>query len=491
LLRNGLFNIGGAVGRSVISLITIPLLIRIVGLREYGVWSLACAVLSFMTLSESGLSVAATVFLSTDLAKYDLREARRTLTFVLVSAVAVSVALGLLLWLAGPWMVRPIAGFKSMERAEAGRALKIAGLALSVFILERTLIGIEQSFDRYAVMNCLEIVQSFLTNVGLVVVAWLGGRTIAMMKWQVFAWAIPLAGHGYFVCRLLRNKNLGFEWDINKGRQIFRYSIATWTAALGSAAFGQGDRVVVGAVLGAPLLGIYSAITNITTKINSFSGTAVQPLLSGNSADAATHGSPEAIIRPATQLNALIAFEAGVLLYVLADRVMSLMVPGATAGQDILGLQVAAVVYALYSLNAPGYFVLFSLGDAKTNAIVVLTSAAVSLVLIFAGARYFGLLGAIAGNLGYLGTWFLTVVSLRKIRIPLRRYLGWMAWPSLWLAVAFVVGIAFRGHFVWRSVFVAVQAAVMMLWFLQEHGEFMCGEVGFVWPRQFGRSQST
>jgi O-antigen/teichoic acid export membrane protein len=471
LLRNGLYNVGAGTVRGAVGLLTIPFLIRFLGIREYGVWSLVYAVFALMTMSEAGISVAASVFLSKDLAKNDFSEAGRTLTFILISAVLLSAALGLLLWIAGPLIVRPLASFGYAERVEAGRALQLASFAVSFFILQRTLVGVEQALDRYAVINVLELFQSMLANLGLVVVAWLGGRTIEMMKWQIFACGFLLIAHCWVAFRLLRNKGLVIEWSWSRARRIFRYSLATWTATLGSAAFAQCDRFIVGAVLGAPLLGIYSAITNVTSKINSFSATAVQPLVPSLSRDVAQDVPAQARIRQATHLNALIAIEAGIFLYVLADWVMQVLAPGATAREDILGLQIAAVIYALYSLNAPGFYILFSIGGARTNAIVTLSSGVVSLVLILVGARYFGLLGALAGNAGYLGTFLLVVAGLRKAGISLSRYLNWMALPLLWLAVALIVGTMLQGHFLWRAVFVIVQAALFLLWFLHDHGK--------------------
>lgn len=488
-LRNGLYNVGAQAARSVVSLITIPLLIRFLGLRGYGVWSFAYAVLELMTVGEAGISVAATAFLSKDLAKNELREAQRTLTFILITAIAVSATLGLFLWFGGALIVRPAAAFGIAERAEVGRALQIAGFALSVLILERTLVGIEQAFDRYAVVNFLDILQSLIMNVGLVLVAFLGGRTVAMMKWQVFAWTILLAAHCCFVFGLLRANGLGFEWGGDKAWRILRYSTATWTSALGSAAFSQCDRLVVGAVLGAPLLGLYSAITSITSKINSFSGTAVQPLLPSFSRDAAMGGSTEGRIRQAVHLNALIAIQAGIFLYLLAPWVMRVVVPGATNWQDIAGLQIAAVVYALFSLNSPGYLILFSLGDARTNAIVVLSSSVISLGLILVGARYFGLLGALAGNVGYLGTWLLIAIGLKRAGIPLRRYMAWMTSPLLGLAVTLIVGSALGGNLLWRSVFATVQGALFMLWFMREHGKTSWTERELEWRLGVGEKR--
>jgi len=478
LLRNGLYNVAGQVVRGAVGLLTLPFLIRFLGIREYGVWSLACAVLVLMTMSEAGISVAAAVFLSRDLAQRDDRQASRTLTFVLISGLVLSGILGLFLWFAGPLIVRSLTALGAAERVDSARALQVASFVVSLLVLQRTLVGVEQAFQRYATINLLDLSQSLLTSIGFVLVAWMGGRTVALMKWQVTAGAILLVAHLCVVYRLLRGRGLRFEWSLEKARQIFPYSIATWAATLGTAAFGQCDRLIVGGILGAPLLGIYAAITDITSRINSFSGAAVQPLVPALSRDLTRNDPQEGRIRQAAHLNALIAIEAGVLLYVMADVVVGIMIPAASAPLDILGLQIAAIIYAFYSLNAPGYYILYSLGWARTNALVVLSSSVASLGLIFLGARQFGLLGALVGNAGYLGTLVLIVIGLRRAGVGLRRYLAWMAVPSLWLVGALIVGMALQEHLRLRAAFVAIQAALFVLWFSYEHGKARRMEFG-------------
>ncbi len=469
MIRNGLYNVSGQTIRGAVALLTIPFLVRFLGIREYGVWSLAYAVLALMTMSEAGISVAAAVFLSKDLSERNPRAASDTVTIVLSGAFLLATLIGILLWLAGPVIVQPILAFRAAERAEAGWALRIAGLAVFAYIIQRTLIGIEQAFDQYGVINALDISQSLIGNVGLVAVAWVGGRTIAMMKWQLFVWTVLLGAHCVFVFRLLRGRRFGRWPSWKKVRKILSFSSAAWVSALGTAAFGQCDRLIVGGVLGAPILGIYSVITNLTSKINSFSGTAIQPLVPSLSRSAAMGTSVEGQIQQAVRFNALIAMEACIFLFVLADRVISIMVPGAGTPQNILGLQITTVIYAIYSVAAPGYFILFSSGAAKENAIVVLFSSIVSLVLIFLGARYFGLLGALAGNIGYIGTLLLIVPGLRKAGITSRRYLSWMALPCLWLPVALVVGLVLKEYFSWRVVFCLTQAVLFGVWFFHHH----------------------
>jgi O-antigen/teichoic acid export membrane protein len=465
MLRNGLYNVSSQAVRGTIGLIALPFLIRFLGIPEFGIWSLSYAALALFTLGEAGFSTAAVVFLSKDLASQEQNEANQTLTFVLLGAGILSTVLGLLLWFTGTLLVRPLVAFTFVERAEAGRALQMAGVAIFFYILQRTLVGIEQAFDKYGAVNFLDVGQSLLGNCGLVTVAFFGGRSVAMMEWQSITWAIFSAFHSWYVHKLYRARGFNLRWSTNKAKKIFRFSVAAWATALGSMAFGQCDRLVVGGILGSSLLGVYSAITNVSSKINSFSGSAVQPLVPSISRDLAMNVSSEGRIRQAAQLNALIAAESGIFLFVFADWVMRVIAPGSATIQNILGLQIATIIYVCYSLNAPGYYVLFSLGEARTNAVVVLCSAFFSLALIFAGAKYFGLLGALAGNVGYLATLTLLMVSMKRMELSLGVCVQWIMHPILILSASFAFGILLHEHTWWRATVALAGSILLLIWF--------------------------
>ncbi|MHC5830236.1 MAG: lipopolysaccharide biosynthesis protein, partial [Nostoc sp.] len=71
LLKNGFYNTVGGVVRIGLAVLTIPILIKMLGIEEYGLWTLAYAVVQVVNLAEAGLSVATTVFVSQDIDKED------------------------------------------------------------------------------------------------------------------------------------------------------------------------------------------------------------------------------------------------------------------------------------------------------------------------------------------------------------------------------------------------------------------------------------
>ena len=71
MLRNGFFNLAGSMIRLGLAVVMIPLLIHLIGVDEYGLWTLVNAALSMAALAEGGLSISTTYFLSADLAADD------------------------------------------------------------------------------------------------------------------------------------------------------------------------------------------------------------------------------------------------------------------------------------------------------------------------------------------------------------------------------------------------------------------------------------
>lgn len=68
MIKNGFYNVVGAVIRIGLTLLTIPLIIRLIGVEEYGLWTLVSTMIGIVGLAEAGLAVSTTVFLSRDLA---------------------------------------------------------------------------------------------------------------------------------------------------------------------------------------------------------------------------------------------------------------------------------------------------------------------------------------------------------------------------------------------------------------------------------------
>ena len=99
-----------------------------------------------------------------------------------------------------------------------------------------------------------------------------------MMAWQALLTTIMLIAHLWVATRPLQNMTLRPAWSSSKAKAIAQYSAMAWLSSLGPLLFSHGDRIVVGAILGPAALGIYSAITSVTSQISVLTSLAVHPL---------------------------------------------------------------------------------------------------------------------------------------------------------------------------------------------------------------------
>jgi O-antigen/teichoic acid export membrane protein len=435
LLKNGFYNILAGAIRIGLFVLTIPVLIRLMGIEAYGVWTLAYSVLGMVTLAEAGLSVATTVFVSQDLRKEETDSLSKTLTITFGAILILSTFSLFAIYFSAQPIVSLFPKIDQAQKLVLMQALQIGGIVVWVQLIQRTLVGVEQAYQSYGLINLLSTIQSMLLSLGMLVVASLGGRTVALMQWQAVASFIVLLGHVWLVRHLTRDIKLHIRWEQKRSLEIAKYSLLTWFSSLGGMLFLRGDRLIVGALLGSTTLGIYATVTDITGQINYFSALPVQPLLptlSGINTKLDIYKDKiQQQIKQAVVINIVIALGLGTILFTLAPLVMQLMLGNTVDHENILGFRIATIIYSLYSLNAVGYYVLFSINEVKKSLLISLSSGTLALILIAIGASRFGLIGAMLGNAGYLGVWLLTFFSMKYLNIKIKTWATWFQFPVI------------------------------------------------------------
>ncbi|MDZ8051112.1 MAG: oligosaccharide flippase family protein [Aulosira sp. ZfuVER01] len=472
LLKNGLYNAAAGVVKIGLAILTIPVLINLIGVEEYGLWTLASAVVAMVALAEAGLSTTTTVFVSQDLASEDTENLSQTLTVTLGAMLILATLGAIALWLGAEAIINLFPKLEQFQQLKAVQTLQISAVVVWARLLQQIIIGVEQAYQFYGVMNLLITLQSLLSSLGLLAVAWLGGKTIALMQFQAVLSIAAFAAHVWVGWLLVKHLKLQPKWNIKKGLAIAHYSLVTWIASLGGVLFSQMDRLIVGALLGTGTLGVYAAITNVTVQINALSALPVQPLLPAISSLMAKQEAEKAVIlaqvKQALQINSLLALGIGGALLTFAPFVLHLILAENLSPQYIVAFRIATVIYALYSVNAVGFYILFGVNSATTCMTIQLASGVVSLLLIYLGANNYGLMGAILGNAGYLGVWLLTFSSMKILRIPPRLWIGWLCFPMLYFAGIVLANIGISDQINIKILMLVLQVIILAVWFIVE-----------------------
>lgn len=471
MLKNGFYNIVGAVLRLSVSLLTVPLLIKFIGAEEYGLWVLVSATIGLLGLASAGLSTSTTVFVSQDLANEDVKGISKTLTVTFGSMSVLATIAAASVWIGSPTFIR---FFPNLELEQAGRAvqaLKLSGLVVWMQLFEQILVGLQQAYKQYARINIVNTVSLLFRNVGLLLVGWFGGETLALMQWAIVTATGSLIAHGWVSGKLVGNLKLRPILDRDRGLAIAKYSVMTWLTSLGGILFSQVDRFIVAAVLGTKELGIYAAITNITQQINTLSAVPVQPLLPELS-NLITKKDLDTLkiqksIKQALQINALIALGLGASLFTAAPTILQAMMSDAISDELIFAFRSAIVIYALYSLNAVGFFTLLSIKFVRLCMSIRFGSAALSVLLIYLGANRWGVVGACLGNGGYLGICLFNIYAMKGLSIPLRSWLKWLTLPILWFICFAIASCLIIANLPNTMTFILFQVCVWYAWFIK------------------------
>jgi O-antigen/teichoic acid export membrane protein len=452
MLRNGIYNVASAGIRAILTVITVPILIRLLGLDQYGLWVFISSTFNIIGLADIGLGVAAAVFVSRDLADADMVALAETLTIVIGAILIMATLAAVVLYFGAGAIASFFPDLPVEQRAAVSTAIQIGAFSIWFRLLQQILIGVKQAYQRYGIINLLVTLQAVTLNMGFIVLAARGGGIVELSLCMALVNGLILMAHIVATFALVRYAHLRLRWNWSRNGEIARYTANAWVASIGVTLFTQGDRLLIGRILGVEALGVYGAIVGIASQINTFSALIIQPILpsiSGLLVDGLSSAKQvEEQVRRATVANAGVALSIGSLCLALGPTIMQFVLASTDPTYQHY-FQIAIVIYTIYSLNAVGYFVLYGLGQAHKNTIVVLLSGALALALIALLSSLLGELGAFIGNAGYIATLALNVLMLREIGLSTILWLRWVRFPLFLFGLCVICTYFFPSNLLW------------------------------------------
>jgi O-antigen/teichoic acid export membrane protein len=443
MFKNGVYNLIGSILKLLIGVVTVPLLIRFLGLEDYGLWTLVSSTLVLVGLAEGGMASSTIFFVSKDLGASDEVSLKSTLYVFVSSMVLLATVMAILLVVSAPGVLKVFSHLSEHQRSLFVPALQWGALAVWGRMLQGVFVGIALSYGKYGSSNIISTGQVLVSNIGLILLAWSGSNMVALMQWQVLSGLIILIFHTGLALKLInQTSSIGFRffWDWHKFTRIAKYSGSVWLTSIGNALFSQCDKIVVGFLLEPQLLGVYAAITGIASQINTLSGTVVQPLLSEvSNRPLGINENQELLlskINQAIKLNIAFSYGFGGLMLGLSPMIIRIIFPqGSDIASYLNAFEILVVIYSTYSANSFAYFILLGLNKESLQMKIVLTCSIISLFMIYCGTYFLGLLGAVIGNSGFLGIFAMTFSVFKLLNVKLSLF-----FKSIWLDLCVFIG---------------------------------------------------
>lgn len=455
----------GGVIRMGINLLLVPLLIRALGVEDYGLWVVVVALLGLAGLMEGGVALTTTVFGAKYLGNGDTDRLAKTFTIgVTISFVLASLAGSLVFYNNGE--VSRFFPLLLPDRVQSiTQTLRLGGLLVFLRIFQQNLVGLQQAYQKYASLNILETTQIIFTNLGILAIAYRGGRIFEMVQWQIAIGSLILICHVWNSFRLTSADKLSLQWDGQMLKEFLHFSGMSWLLSIGGNLFSQADKLIVGSVLGTNVVALYSVITSISYQINTLSALPAQPMVPTISGLLNQENVDRNVLKDQIQrgflLSVLVAMAVGVILMTLAPLIMQILVPSHTQ-TDVYALQLAIVIYVSYSINAIGYYILIGANAIATCTGIQAIGAVLTLIMIRFGSDSFGLIGAVAGNAAYSISLFMTIFGMRLLKISWQEWTGWAKVPLLWFISCGLIAVTVPNDFGLRITVAIAQAGIFL-----------------------------
>jgi O-antigen/teichoic acid export membrane protein len=383
-LSNALYGVVDYAAYPAAMLLAAPVILRHLGIAEYGVWVVVTAAVSTGGIIASGFGDANIQYV----ANARGRGNADAFGHAVRSMVGINLLLGtfcaLISWMISPLMARHIVPSNPELQLACLLSLRIASLLMLVRAIESVCISTQRAFERYGAAVRISIFGRLLTQATAVILALRGYGVVSIMVFTAIFMTLATVAQLARMRSHLGISSLFPAFDRNVTSALLGFGTFTWLQAVASVIFSQMDRLVLGVSLGASVVTAYALCVQIAQPIYGIASSGLHfffPYLSGRQASL-----------PATQLRTavLTAFCAN-LLFVIASTGAVLLF-----GREVLRLWVGETIArsasdlltpiawssALLGLNVTAYYSLLAFGRVRTVTFVSLTGGAAMLLLM-------------------------------------------------------------------------------------------------------------
>jgi O-antigen/teichoic acid export membrane protein len=446
LRKNSVYLTVGALLRLALSVISIPLMIRLLGLHRYGIWAVLTSLPMLGGLLEIGLAQTVSRHLAEDYARQDRAAAGRDLatSFLLMTVLGLVGSLGLLI---SASFLSNLFFPGSPYRPDAARALALLAGLLLLYFWQHWASAVQAGLRRYGPQAAIETVISTGATLGMLLIASLVSSLTAMAAWLLLVNAAGLLAHVAVLGRLLpRREAQQFRWSWEAAQRLLRFGSMQWLANLGSSLFGYVDRILVNYLLGPDAAGVYAAVTSAASKINQLSAIPLQVLPTWISAAKALSRDSEIqrIFIRATRLNGLAVFLIAAPLMFWAQPLAVLLVGPVHSAAAFPLLRLLALIYGLYSLAGAGFYAAIGIGFPRINALVGILSGALVIFALALLAPALGLAGAAWANCLYILVLIINWKVRGLINLKAGAYFAHVAPSVIALLACYLISAAFN-----------------------------------------------
>jgi O-antigen/teichoic acid export membrane protein len=277
LFTNAIWNIITVVITAIAGFILVPIIIKGIGIENFGIYTIILMIGGFAALQSLGLGEATLKFVSQYYAKKDLEGVNRvfgaTLSVYIFSGFIIS---GLIIVFSS----FIISWFKlSPENVEnAIMALRIAGFAFLISIFSAALRTIPEATQRYDILSKYNLLMMLLRYSAMYFIATSDGGIIGLTFLTLGSAVVDIFVYSILAKKLIPGIKCLPSFSKNGIREVFSYGVFSFINDLIQRASAYVDQFILGVFFTASSVAYLTAPKDLITKAQGLTGAAGQAL---------------------------------------------------------------------------------------------------------------------------------------------------------------------------------------------------------------------
>jgi O-antigen/teichoic acid export membrane protein len=377
-----------------------PIVLRHLGVAQYGIWAVATSIVSFASIVASGFGDANIQQVATRRGTGDLQPLLRVVRATMGIHLLLGTALGLILWIAAPMLANRLSLSDVALHHACLSCIRIAGVITLVRAIETVCISTQRAFERYGAAVRISIAGRLLSLAAAAVLATFTGSVVNIMAATAVFASLGLLAQLIRLRQLLDHQGLAPSFDPAVTRDLIRFGIFTWLLSATGVMFSQADRLFAGASMGASAVVSYALCAQISQPVYGLTAAGLHFLFPHFASR--RFNAPSAALRKTLLttllINVLLVFVVAGGLLAFSGTLLHLLAPDAIARQCIPLLPSVLASSALLALGVSGTFTMLAIGRVLPVTLINLAAAVALLFIAAVFLRGFGVTAIVAAR---------------------------------------------------------------------------------------------
>jgi O-antigen/teichoic acid export membrane protein len=365
-------------------LLTAPILLRHLGVAQYGVWVVAVAVLNTGGIIASGFGDANIQYVASVRGKGDIGPLVGSVRSMMGINLLLGFSLALLSWFITPLAVRRLVPSDAPLQTMCLWSLRIASGLMLVRAIESVCISTQRAFERYGAAIRISLLARVFTLGAAILLVLCGYGVRSIMVATALLMVLGTAAQMVRLRQLISGASLLPAFDRQAFSMLVGFGAFSWVIAVTGVVFTQADRLILGVSLGAATVTAYALCVQLAQPIYGFASSGLHflfPYLAARTSES----QPAMLRKPilaAFAVNLLLVLAGTVAVLTMGQPLLSVWVGPSIAQSAASILAPIAWSFALLGLNVTAYYGLLALGQVRIVTLLNLVGGATMLVMM-------------------------------------------------------------------------------------------------------------